>query len=63
MICLQRKHPSTGAVCWKSPAAGLELDRHADHFAETGDGASAIYPVVGGIACLRQGGAVLRLGD
>lgn len=63
VICLRRKQPSTGDMRWKSPAAELDLDLRTDHLAEIGDGASALFPIVGGIACLRQGDAVLRLGD
>ncbi|PKQ01633.1 MAG: hypothetical protein CVT73_22415, partial [Alphaproteobacteria bacterium HGW-Alphaproteobacteria-12] len=63
VICLRRKTPKPGIVRRKSPAAALDLIGRGDHFAETGPGASAIFPVIGGIECMRTSDAVLKLGD
>ncbi|MEQ8268850.1 MAG: class I SAM-dependent methyltransferase [Parvibaculum sp.] len=63
VICLQRKEPFRATIRRKSPSADLDLVDQGDHFAETGLGASAIFPVVDGIECLRKTDAILKLGD
>lgn len=63
VICLQRKTPLRGTIRRKSPSADLDLVDRGDHFAETGPGASAIFPIVQGIECLRKTDAILKLGD
>lgn len=62
VICLKRKNAKPATLRRKSPLAELELADHGDHFAETGPGASAIFPVIGGIGCLRKSDAVMRIG-
>lgn len=62
VICLKRKHPARGIIRRKSPLSNLDLVERGDHYAESGPGASAIFPVVSGIECLRQSDAVMRIG-
>jgi len=61
VICLKHKNAHPAALRRKSPLADIELADHGDHFAETGSGASAVFPVIGGIDCMRKSDAVMKI--
>ena len=61
VICLKRKAGSRATLRRKSPLSGLDLAHGGDHLAETGTGASAVFPIIGGIECLRASDAVMKI--
>lgn len=61
VICLKRKKSSKGSLRRKSPLSDLDLISREDHFAETGPGASAVFPIVSGVECMRRSDAVMRI--
>ena len=61
VICMKRKGGGRATLRRKSPLSGLDLAHGGDHLAETGTGASAIFPVIGGIECLRASDAVMKI--
>lgn len=61
VICLKRRNARPATLKRKSPLAEIGLADHGDHFAETGPGASAIFPVIGGIDCMRVSDAVMKI--
>lgn len=61
VICLKRKNSSKGTLRRRSPLSGLDLVRREDHFTEAGPGASAIFPIISGIQCMRRSDAVMRI--
>lgn len=62
-ICLKRKNSGKGTLRRRSPLSDLDLVRREDHFAESGAGASAIFPIVSGTECMRRSDAVMRVGE
>lgn len=62
-ICLKRKNSSKGTLRRRSPLSDLNLVRREDHFAESGAGASAIFPIISGTECMRRSDAVMRIGE
>lgn len=60
-ICLKRKSGGPATLRRKSPLSGLDLAHMGDHLAETGPGASAVFPIIGGIECLRASDAVMKI--
>ena len=61
VICLKRKTESRALLRRRSPLSGLDLIHKGDHLAETGKGASAVFPVISGVECLRRSDAVMKI--
>lgn len=61
VICLKRKGGGRARLHRKSPLSGLDLAHKGDHLAEQGAGASAVFPILAGVECLRRSDAVMKI--
>ncbi len=61
VLCLKRTDARPATLRRKSPLADLDLVNNGDHLAERGPGASAVFPVIEGIECLRKSDAVMKI--